>query len=76
MKAGTILLIVRDIVTDLVSGGLLTSTGDFTKPTIANILTIASTVNATITKYGVTEPAQIQQIISLLTTIGPMFGSL
>ena len=72
MKPGTILLIIHDAIGDALASGIITTAGDFVKPTVASAVALAVAINTSIIKNGVTEPVQVQQILTLIASIAPV----
>lgn len=79
---GVFLLILRDAISSMIASGQLNQTtgaispGTSTAIIIANLISDATAVNAIVTKYGVTEPAEVQKIITLLSAVAPLIEGL
>lgn len=63
MKVGTILLILRDVTTQLVSMRLLTAEGDFVTPTLHQDLELVNFVRGLLNKYNIDFTDEIQAVI-------------
>lgn len=77
MQAGTLLLIVHDVVEVLAAEGIITSTGDFDQTkfdSLQNDLTFASAIEGVLKKHGVPVSGKVDAIIALLPSIAKLFA--
>ena len=66
MKAGTLLLILHDVVDNLVSMKLLLPDGSFAAPTVGQDLQIATMVETAAKNHGVVIQSEVDKIIQAL----------
>jgi hypothetical protein len=74
MTAGTVFLIVRDVIQVFVDVGVLLPSGAVVGPTAQQDAQIAAKVNAVLKAHGLVEPAQVDAVIQLLPLVFQLVG--
>ena len=72
MTLGQGLKLASTILDEITTSGLIDASGNLVKPTIAGALALVMKINATITAAGVTEPAEVQKIVSILAAVATL----
>ena len=69
MKAGTLLLVMRDVVDILISNHVLDGDGNFSSPSIATDAAIANAVEYSLRARGIETPDKIDKVLKALPLI-------